>query len=200
MSQQVFSGAEEEFRYQRYQRIFLCKHVFNPIPPPFNMPIHVFAMLRLCLGLLSRVCSGLLPRSEQATSRGLEGVTPEPSLSLRRSSASQHAWYGTDADGGLDQAPLPAEAKRLQKRFSDGEAAKRRCAAPSSRVEAPPFLQPAHISPSPPYRRRQDDLLTEIRAVVQSGTAEQRRRLEAPPAAWPPVAISQRGRPRLRPR
>ena len=146
MSQQVFSGAEEEFRYQRYQRIFLCKHVFNPIPPPFNMPIHVFAMLRLCSGLLSRVCSGLLPRSEQATSRGLEIATPEPSLSLRRSSVSQHAWYGTDADGGLDQAPLPAEAKRLQKRFSDGEAAKRRCAAPSSRVEAPPFLQPAHIS------------------------------------------------------
>lgn len=151
MSQQVFSGAEEEFRYQRYQRIFLCKHVFNPIPPPFNMPIHVFATLRLCSGLLSRACSGLLPRSEQATSRDLEIATPEPSLSLRRSSVSQHAWYGTDADGGLDQAPLPAEAKRLQKRFSDGEAAK----------------------------RRQDDLLTEIRAVVQSGTAEQRRRLEA---------------------
>ena len=62
MSQQVFSGAEEEFRYQRYQRIFLCKHVFNPIPPPFNMPIHAFAILRLCSGLLLRVCSGLLSR------------------------------------------------------------------------------------------------------------------------------------------
>ena len=80
----------------------------------------------LCSGLLSRACSGLLPRSEQATSRDLEIAAPEPSLSLRRSSASQHAWYGTDADGGLDQAPLPAEAPRLQKRVSAGEAAQRR--------------------------------------------------------------------------
>jgi hypothetical protein len=89
----VLEQAEEEFRYQRYQRMYTAQNVWAPSPPPFSLPSNLLKLLQACCRPLRRCLSD---RSSKFRSR--------------------HAPVGA-ADGEKYKRRAPAEAKRLQQRY-----------------------------------------------------------------------------------
>eukprot|EP00967_Tisochrysis_lutea_P089526 scaffold127497_cov32-Tisochrysis_lutea.AAC.1 len=83
----VLEQSEEEFRYQRYQRMYIAQNVWEPIPPPLNLPFNVLKVLRFFLRPMRKCCEPSGPRTRALSPRG---------------------------DG---KGTAPPEAKRLQQRY-----------------------------------------------------------------------------------
>lgn len=99
----VIEKAEEEFRYQRYQRMFIAQNVWNPIPPPFSLPVNCLQLFRIALRALLAPCLAALQRGRGGNGAGAQ----------QRSRAL--------SAGGLDEdeeaRKPPSEAKRLQQLY-----------------------------------------------------------------------------------
>lgn len=86
----VLEQAEEEFRYQRYERMYTAQNVWAPSPPPFSFPSNALKLLRL----LGRYARGRCSKSRELRARG-----------------------DVSAVGKEVKRRAPAEAKRLQQRY-----------------------------------------------------------------------------------
>lgn len=89
----VLEQSEEEFRYQRYQRMYTAQNVWAPIPPPFSLPSNALKLLRTLCRPLRRCLSGGGSKSRAV---GVHSGLAACEENKRRA---------------------PAEAKRLQQRY-----------------------------------------------------------------------------------
>ena len=68
----VVEQAEKEFRYQRYQRMYSAQNVWDPIPPPFSLPINALKLFRAAM----RVLLAPFRTGAAATARGAAAAHP----------------------------------------------------------------------------------------------------------------------------
>ena len=68
----VVEQAEKEFRYQRYQRMYSAQNVWDPIPPPFSLPINALKLFRAAM----RVLLAPFRTGAAATARGAAIADP----------------------------------------------------------------------------------------------------------------------------
>jgi len=68
----VVEQAEKEFRYQRYQRMYSAQNVWDPIPPPFLLPINALKLFRAAM----RVLLAPFRTGAAATARGAAIADP----------------------------------------------------------------------------------------------------------------------------
>jgi len=100
----VVEQAEKEFRYQRYQRMYSAQNVWDPIPPPFSLPINALKLFRAAM----RVLLAPFRTGAAATARGAAIVDP---------SRFSVGGTGSAADLAGGRSKPPAQSKRLQLKY-----------------------------------------------------------------------------------